>query len=61
MFQRPESIQPPPEATPFRHPHFETHRQQQAAAFRREIRDFVAKCDQQRERLAQVRILESVH
>lgn len=29
--------------------------------FRREIRDFVARCDQQRERLANARILESVH
>ena len=61
MFQRPESIQRPPYAAPLRHPYFETFRQRQADAFRREIRDFVAKCDQQRERLAQVRILESVH
>lgn len=61
MFQRPESVQRPPYVAPLRHPYFETHRQQQAAAFRREIREFVAKCDQQRQRLAEARILESVH
>lgn len=61
MFHRPESVQRALQASPLRHPYFETACQKQAAEFRREIRDFIAKCDQQRARLAQATILEPVH
>lgn len=45
---------------PLRHPYFQTARDEQAAAFREEVRRSIARDDAFRARLASARVLESV-
>lgn len=56
---RPESVRRAPDAAPFHHPYYETPRQRQFRALKREAREFVAACEAMRARLASVRVLEA--
>lgn len=51
---------PAPRPAPFRHPYFATARDEQAAAFREEVRESIARDEALRARLARARVLESV-
>lgn len=55
---RPDSVQPV--AAPLRHPHWKTARDDQAEAFRAEIRAYVKVADEMRARIAAARVLETV-
>ena len=56
--QRPESVRA--YAPPLRHPYFQTPREEQREAFRREVEESVRRSEALRARLKTIRVLESV-
>ncbi|KAB2699343.1 hypothetical protein HGG72_08380 [Ochrobactrum pecoris] len=60
MLSRPESVRRQADYAPFRHPHFETAKAAQRAAFLRELEESVRRSDAMRARLSTARVLESL-